>query len=74
MTEETLDVEIIQRAEYARSTETSTETVINEKGTTLSEYKTNSTAVDNHKAASEVDLPNGGRECDGVENQSNILF
>ncbi len=70
MTKETPDVEIIQRAEYAHSTET----VINEKRTTLSEYKTNSTAVDSHDAASEVDLPSGGRECDRVEQTSQAFY
>lgn len=62
MTEETLDIEIIQGAECARSTGT----MINEKGPTLSGCATGPTAVDNHEAPSEVDVDSGGCERDPV--------
>jgi hypothetical protein len=70
MAKETPDVEIIQGAEYARSTET----VINEKGTTLSEYKTNSTGANDQESPSEVDAHSGGRDRDRMEQTSQAFY
>jgi hypothetical protein len=66
MTKETPDVEIIQGAEHTRSTET----VINEKGRTLSEYKTNSNGANDQEFPSEVDVGSEGHERDPVEQNS----
>jgi hypothetical protein len=69
MSAEIENVEVIQGAEYGRSTET----VIYEEGTTLSEYKTNSTGSNDQKSPSEVDVNSGGRECDGMEQKGNKM-
>lgn len=56
MNKETPNVEIIQGAECLRSTET----VINEKGRTLSEYKTNSNGANDQESPSELDVDSEG--------------
>jgi hypothetical protein len=69
MSAEVENIDVIQGAEPGRWTET----VINEEGTTLPEYKTNSTGANDQKSPSEVDVDSGGRECDGMEQKGNKM-